>query len=358
MVQGHIEKTPVPILQHSLWMLLLTGSILLGCDGHGPSPGEFDPTEVGLVEVRGKNLMELTDEKLTFVDSKGVKWIAPKGTWTDGATVPRLALWITDGRFQKEFLKAAIIHDAHCQKFNADRCPEQYRKKPWKDVHRMFYEACVAGKTSALKTKLMFAAVWWGGPRWDDPDSDLQIVPDDMLGVGYLGCKKWIEDNNPTLQSIESWMDNREPTILAVAELQSKFISALRTGDLAAADSALQQSDERLAEALNKLPNDLMLLNLKGYQHKNRAMNYGELKMGDKEDEELNKAERIFQVIIALEPQDPSALNGLGSVSILRNDLDRAEDYVRRALDIEPNYPAAKHDLELIERLRQSQPPE
>ena len=57
-------------------------------------------------------------------------------------------------------------------------------------------------------------------------------------------------------------------------------------------------------------------------------------------------------------PKDPGALNGLGSVSILRNDLDRGERYIRRALEIAPGYSAAKHDLRLIERLRETQPHE
>lgn len=341
------------VLLPRLAILSIVSSILVGCD---PSPGEFDPTEVALVEVRDKNLMELTNDSLTFVDYKGVKWVAPKGTWTDGATVPRLALAITDGRFQKEFLKAAIVHDAYCQDFNKERCPQQYKKKPWRDVHRMFYEACVSGKTPALKAKLMFAAVWWGGPRWDDPVNDLKNVPDEVLTVGYLGCKKFIEDNSPDMQAIESWMSDREPTIREVAELQSEFMSALDAGNQASADLALKKSEERLGQALKKFPNDLTLLNLKGYQHKNRALGYREVKMDKQADQELNKAEKAFQQVIKLEPEEPSALNGMGSVSILRNDLDRAEDFIGKALDIEPDYPAAKHDMKLIEEMRKSQP--
>ncbi len=344
---------------HFLTLMYIV-ALLPGCGSKDdrPSMRGFTPTNIALREVTDSDLKELVDARLTFIDSSGVKWIAPQGTLTDGASVPRLALWITDGRFDKEFLKAAVVHDAYCQEDNETRCPDQYRTKPWKVVHRMFFEACLAGGTSLSKARIMFVAVWIGGPRWNDPDNDLQIVPSEVLRAGFDGCKKWIEDTDPTLEEIESWMDKREPTILAISNLESTGLSALRAGDLAAADAALQQSEELLTEALDESPNDLMLLNLKGYHHKNWAINYRELDMGDKADEELDKAEKTFQEIITSEPQDPNALNGLGSVLILRNDLGRAEEYVRKALEIEPNYPAAKHDLELIEGLRKSQPPE
>lgn len=31
----------------------------------------------------------------------------------------------------------------------------------------MFYEACVAGGAAPTRAKLMYAAIWLGGPRWD-----------------------------------------------------------------------------------------------------------------------------------------------------------------------------------------------
>ncbi len=346
------------IQRYKLFALMVISCSLSGCSGCQPTPGSFTPTAITLKEVPGKNLKELQDDSLRFVDQMGKHWIAPKGTWTDGATVPRLALWFSGGRFEEEFLKAAVVHDAYCQEFNADRCPDQYQKESWKKVHRMFYEACVTGNTNASKAKLMFAAVWLAGPRWDDPDRDMQIVPNEVLRAGFDDCKAWIEEDNPTREQIESWMDNREPTVLAVSKLQSETLKAFSTRDLAKVDRTLEQSEELIAEGLEKAPRDLMLLNLKGYHHKNLAIKYRDAEMGDKKDEQLKAAEETFQEILSNEADNPSALNGLGSVFILRNDLDRAEEYVRKALETAPDYPAAKHDLELIDTLRRSQPPE
>ncbi len=175
----------------------------------------FTPDAVTLREAPGTNFKELVDEKLTFIDSAGLEWTAPRGTLTDGASVPRLALWVTDGRFDSHFLKAAVIHDAYCQAENAGRCPEQYQSRPWKAVHRMFHEACLAGGTPQSRARIMFAAVWLGGPRWNDPEHSLDSVPQEELLAEFEACKKWIEEKDPTVEKIEAWMEEREVALLA-----------------------------------------------------------------------------------------------------------------------------------------------
>jgi hypothetical protein len=46
----------------------------------------------------------------------------------------------------------------------------------------------------------------------------------------------------------------------------------------------------------------------------------------------------------------------MGSVSAIRGNLEQAEKYVRKALDIAPTYAAAKHDLRLIKYRRAAHP--
>ncbi|MFW2371827.1 MAG: DUF1353 domain-containing protein [Gammaproteobacteria bacterium] len=153
----------------SLLAIFTAISTLVGCDSSAPTPQPstnnstgFTPKAITLREVPGADLKELVDENLVFVDKTGTEWVAPKGTVTDGASVPRLALWMTDGRFAKGFLKAAVVHDAYCQSDNETRSPNQYRAMPWKSVHRMFYEAMIAAGTTPTEARLMFAAVWLG----------------------------------------------------------------------------------------------------------------------------------------------------------------------------------------------------
>lgn len=173
----------------------------------------FTPEAIALREVPDSDLKELVDERLVFVDSAGVEWVAPRGTRTDGASVPRLALPVTDGRFDRAFLKAAVIHDAYCQSDNEVFCPDQYRSRKWRAVHRMFYEASIAGGASEKVALVMFAAVWLGGPRWDDPEHSLDEVPDELLEAELAACREWIGRENPTVEEVEDWMDRREPAL-------------------------------------------------------------------------------------------------------------------------------------------------
>lgn len=288
--------------------------------------------------------MSLVEEDLVFVDSAGDTWTAPIGTLTDGASVPRAALPITDGRFDQRFLKAAVVHDAYCQEDNEGRFP--YRTKPWRAVHRMFHEGCLAGGTPKLTAKLMYNAVRWFGPRWDEPERALErIAAVDRLS-GFAATRHWIEETDPPLEIIERDVESREETIMAVTRLQNTGISALDT-DPATADRAFNQAELLVEKGLERAPEDLMYLNLKGYNAKNRAM----LDPAHA-DKQLAAAEQAFHSVLAHAPQDPSALNGLGSVAILRGELERAEGLIRRALAIEPDYPAARHDLELVRRER------
>jgi tetratricopeptide (TPR) repeat protein len=302
----------------------------------------FTPTEITLKEVSGANFKKLEAGDLTFVDADGVQWIAPKGTLTDGASVPRLALSVTDGRFEEIFLKAAVVHDAYCQQENASRRPP-YQSRPWQKVHEMFYHACLAGGTPHVRAYIMFAAVYWFGPRWDDPEGEARQVPADLARFGFSGTKQWIEKEQPSVAEIEKDVAKRERAILKINSLQMAAIEALNRDDSRAAGAKLRQADSSIAAGLKRSPDDLMFLNLQGYQHKNWAM-----VEPHKKEEELNKAESLFKKVIAIEARDPSALNGLGSVAIGRADLDLAERFILDALAVEPDYPAALHDLALV----------
>ncbi|WP_108652668.1 DUF1353 domain-containing protein [Dongshaea marina] len=209
----------------SLFAGLLALAMLPGCDDPSTPRSVSDevlsgfyPQVITLREVADSSLKELIDEQLLFVDKQGKHWIAPKGTLTDGASVPRLALWMTDGRFAKNLLKAAVVHDAYSQSDNASRTPGQYQSQPWKRVHRMFYEALIAGGTSVSQAKLMFAAVWLGGPRWNDAGNSLDGVSDEALRAEFKVCKEWIQAKDPDRQKIEQWMERREPQLRALSQ--------------------------------------------------------------------------------------------------------------------------------------------
>ena len=59
------------------------------------------------------------------------------------------------------------------------------------------------------------AAVYLGGPRWDDPSRSLADVPDARLREEMEHCITFIEKEDPDLAEIEDWMRRREPALRA-----------------------------------------------------------------------------------------------------------------------------------------------
>lgn len=119
---------------------------------------------------------------ITFTDPRGVRWRAGKwvegspetietGT-TDGASIPSWAQPIVGEPFKAQYLLAAVIHDHYCYKENHVRS--------WRETHRMFYDAMVALNVPDSKAKLMYAAVYLGGPRWT------KLVPGESCGPDCL----------------------------------------------------------------------------------------------------------------------------------------------------------------------------
>lgn len=100
-------------------------------------------------------LMRL-EEDFAYVDDKGLHWIAPKGSITDGASIPRQFWSLMGAPLSGKYRRAAVIHDVYCK--NQDR--------PHEEVHNVFYEAMLADGVAKLKAQAMHLAVKLFGPKW------------------------------------------------------------------------------------------------------------------------------------------------------------------------------------------------
>ena len=148
---------------------------------------------------------------------------------------------------------------------------------------------------------------------------------------------------------------------------QSDVLTALGSNDPATALRLERQLTGQVDAALRTNPADPYLLALAGYDKKNQYMirHWDDLQAGHlaPKDELLEQAAGLFFKALSSRPEDPSALNGLGSVFMLRGDFDAAKFYIRRSLarahEEGFDYPAAEQDLALIQNLktRQTTPP-
>jgi len=128
----------------------------------GSEPSDFgtfdgDPISWWLPDGR---VMKLA-ATFTFTDANGRAWSALSGSKVDGASIPKLFWTWIGGPFEGKYRNASVVHDTECQ------VPHKHR---WQDVHRMFYAGCRAGGVGATLAKIMFAAVYHFGPRWDLKD--------------------------------------------------------------------------------------------------------------------------------------------------------------------------------------------
>ena len=95
-------------------------------------------------------------EEFAYVDPTGKVWAVPKGTVVNGASIPRLFWSLIGPPFVGAYRRASVIHDYYCEA----------RSEPWLAVHRMFYEASLAGGVPEGTAKIMYMAVYGAGPRW------------------------------------------------------------------------------------------------------------------------------------------------------------------------------------------------
>jgi hypothetical protein len=125
---------------------------------HAQSWGRFQ----GRVQTQwnddGRTMQLLAD--FVYIDPAGHRWLAPKGARIDGASIPPFLWTPVGGPFEGKYRLASVVHDVACDE----------KKRPWRDVHRMFYTASLLAGVDQGQAKLMFAAVYHFGPRWGERD--------------------------------------------------------------------------------------------------------------------------------------------------------------------------------------------
>lgn len=168
----------------------------------------FDNTPLRLkpetVRIRGRLYdFNRLSAPLRFTDGEGRNWLAPEETLTDGASIPAVFVPIIGQPREPKFANAAALHDAYCGIGN--ETGPVYHAKTWQEVHRLLYDALVASGTDPTKAKIMFAAVWLGGPRWYDDggsDSSLASVPPAIKIEALRKTTTMIRDTQPDMPKL------------------------------------------------------------------------------------------------------------------------------------------------------------
>ncbi len=143
--------------------------------------------------------MRLLDP-VSYTDPAGLRWDAPAGLVTDGASIP-WPLWSVIGSpFAGEYRYAAVIHDHYCET----------RSRPWRDVHKAFHLASLAGGTQERKALIMYYAVYRFGPRWERPrtgDGSTIVFRPKLVRSEFEAMKARIENERIDIGEIERTAD-------------------------------------------------------------------------------------------------------------------------------------------------------
>ena len=92
-----------------------------------------------------------------YLDAAGKKWSVPKGVTVNGASIPQVLWSIMGSPWTGQYREGSVIHDYYCD----------VRTEPWRTVHRTFYASMLANGVGPTQAKLMYAAVYRFGPRWN-----------------------------------------------------------------------------------------------------------------------------------------------------------------------------------------------
>lgn len=142
-----------------LSLTLLSGQAL---SQQHPFTSSFAPTPYGrfvgtlILVPDGEGGRMRLQAPYEYIDPAGGTWLAPAGTISDGASIPKFAKSFIGGGWDGRYLHAAVIHDVACVE----------KRRPWELVHLAFYNAMLASGVDATTAKIMYAAVYHFGPRW------------------------------------------------------------------------------------------------------------------------------------------------------------------------------------------------
>jgi hypothetical protein len=150
----------------------------------------------------GRN-MTLVSE-LRYTDPKGEVWVAPAGSVTDGASIPRYLWSIMGGPFEGQYRNASVLHDVAYEK----------KKRPWQDCDRMFYYAMRCSGVNAVEAKTMFYALYKFGHHWKFPIKRAKPVKfEGQLVARAEPIPRAIPVNPAEINEARDWIQNADPSL-------------------------------------------------------------------------------------------------------------------------------------------------
>jgi TIR domain len=172
-----------------------------------------------------------------------------------------------------------------------------------------------------------------------------------------IGCTWWwlTQRNEGEAQDPDTVLKKPMSREQIVQKLSSDQYQALNlfASDPARAKHLVDDNFAEVDEALKAFPNDLELHALAGYAAKNVYASSKGVLTAEARGDYLKRAQTSFEHVLALDPNDPSATNGMGNVRFYQGRFDEAIALHRHAIQLtQDRYPAATQDLAVVQRVQ------
>lgn len=163
---------------------------------------------------------------------------------TDGASIPGWARLIIGGAWEKQFVRAAVIHDWYCIRTVRTR----------RMTHRMFYNALIEGGVTRSKALAMYYGVVVGSHMW------ISLIE----GRPCNGLENCVQNVNGSVQIPDTVVKKNDNGDL-VAYRASRFGNPDIAKDILDASTIIESGlidnpDDVDALALSRHPNDFFLI--------------------------------------------------------------------------------------------------
>jgi len=185
-----------------------------------------------------------------------------------------------------------------------------------------------------------------------------EVLPEPLKALALrqaisLKDESWIPDVERLIERIRELIlptSSQIPLQTAQQELYALQLQYFKHLDVENAEALklAQKTQAYLNRVMPLYPQDGILKVTRGYLFKNEAMALLRLGRNEEAESALNQGETVFRTMLEEKPEDASAWNGLGSIESVRGNYAQALEYIERALQIAPDYPAALQDKEQI----------
>ncbi len=180
-----------------------------------------------------------------YTDPDRVKWLAPKGSIINGASIPS-SLWSTVGSpYTGGYRRASIVHDVACDnaRNNNDRAK----------ADKMFFHACIDGGCSRAQANLLYTGVRIGA--FVSPPSP--VVPAGVSVRAAAAAKGPVSDDTVRVfEAVQKKLSQRSAEI-SLAEIDQLVIAELKKpqqGGARAKKKAIEKKGDKKKSAASKAP--------------------------------------------------------------------------------------------------------